>query len=189
MPGERASVLVGHGIFLPTAQCRSIVADLHARAWWQRSEIGEADDRAVDLTACRSLWCSLNSPYRDLAVRRRLSIARAVGGPRVRPSSEDPVVLRYTKGGFFKRHRDLYEHSDNAAGRSVSLVAFLTGRGEPGGFWGGELRLYLCGDAGAQTCVRVPGRTGQFVVFAAEVEHEVLPVGSGERITLVSWLY
>ncbi len=83
----------------------------------------------------------------------------------------------------------MYDRPENAAGRRMSLIAFLTGRGERDGFRGGELRFHVRDAVGGPTCVRVPGGLGQFVIFAAEVEHEVLPVLDGERITLVSWLY
>jgi hypothetical protein len=189
MSTERKSVLIGHGVLLPAAVCRSVVESLRAHAWWQRSEIGEGDERAVDLTSCRSLWCSLSGPHRRIVLKRLAGVARAVSPGGVTPRCEEPVVLRYTPGGFFKRHRDVYTRPENAAGRNMSVVAFLTGHGEPGGYQGGELRFYLREAGGGQTCVRVPGRVGQFVVFAAEVEHEVLPVLAGERLTLVSWLY
>ena len=121
-------------------------------------------------------------------IRRLGAIANVVGRPGVQARREEPVVLRYGKGCFFKRHRDVYERPENAAGRRLSLVAFLTGRDE-GAFHGGELRFFLRDAAGGRVYVRVPGRTGQFVIFAADVEHEVLPVLAGERITLVSWLH
>ena len=182
------ALLVGHGSFLPALTCRSIVEDLRIRAWWQRSEVGEAGESAVDLTSCRSLWCWLGDPYRRVVLRRLAEIARAVGTSGPRPRCEEPIVLRYMKGGFFKRHRDVYTRPENAAGRRMSVVAFLTGQGEPGGFVGGELCLYPIDVDGGQSCVRVPGRAGQFVVFAADVEHEVFPVLAGQRMTLVSWL-
>ena len=189
MSSQRKSLLIGRGSLLSAPICRSIVESLHAHAWWQRSEIGEAGESVVDLSACRSLWCWLSEPHRRIVLSRLTKIARAVDSSSSYPRCEEPVVLRYTRGGFHKRHRDVYMRPENAAGRRMSIITFLTGHGEPGGFQGGELRFYLTEASGGQTCVRVPGRAGQFVVFAPDVEHEVLPVLTGERMTLVSWLY
>lgn len=184
-----SSLLLGHGSFLPPDFCRQVVRQVLAHSWWQQSEVGEAGESIVDLSACRSVWSWLPGPYREAIIKRVASIGRALTPTETRPRCEEPIVLRYRRGGFFRRHRDRYDKRANAAGRRVSLIAFLTGQGERPGFQGGELRFYARARDGGDICVRVPGRTGQFVVFGAELEHEVLPVLAGERLTLVSWLY
>jgi hypothetical protein len=189
MSTRQTSLVIGHGSLLPVQTCRAIVESLHARAWWQRSEIGEEGESRVDLTSCQSLWCWLAGPHRQMVLHRLAQISRAVNPSGERPRCEEPIVLRYTRGGLFKKHQDIYERPEHSAGRRLSVIAFLTGQSEPAGFRGGELRFYRPEADGGQTCVRVPGRTGQFIVFAADVEHEVLPVVAGERVTLVSWLY
>jgi hypothetical protein len=191
MPREArcsGALLLGHGRFLPAEVCRAVVGDVTSRAWWQWSEIGEAGQSGVDPTSCRSRWCWLVGDHRTLVVNRLAAIAASLRDVAASPRLEEPVVLRYGRGGFFRRHSDQYEQAGNARGRRMSLVAFLTGQGEPGGYAGGDLVFYVRGAVG-ETVVRFPGRSGQFVVFAAHVEHEVLPVVAGDRFTLVSWLY
>jgi hypothetical protein len=181
-------LILGQGCFLPARACQVLVNHLYEEAWWQRSEIGEAGESAVDLSVCRSLWCWLSGPCRQSVLRRLTTIGRAIAPSMVRVQCEEPVVLRYTRGNFFRRHRDVYARPENAAGRRMSIVVFLTGQNAPGGFHGGELCFYPRPISGEE-CIRIPGRAGQFVVFTPDLEHEVLPVRSGERITLVSWLY
>jgi hypothetical protein len=183
------TLLLGRGVLLPPAICNALVGQLQRHAWWQFSEIGEASDSAVDRDSCRSVWCWLPEPYRRLVVRRLPVIAQSLAGGVLPPRFEEPVVLRYGQGDFFRRHKDQYDAAEHAAGRRMSLVAFLTGRGASGGFTGGELCFYLPDEKHGETCIRVPGRAGEFVVFAADVAHEVLPVATGTRMTLVSWLY
>jgi Rps23 Pro-64 3,4-dihydroxylase Tpa1-like proline 4-hydroxylase len=181
-------LVLGQGYFLPARACQELVSHLYNEAWWQRSEIGEASESAVDLSVCRSLWCWLSGTCRQRVLRRLNTIGHAIAPSTARLKCEEPVVLRYTRGSFFKRHQDVYARPENAAGRRMSIVVFLTGQNAPGGFQGGELCFYPRPGSGEQ-CFRIPGRVGQFVVFAPDLEHEVLPVRSGERITLVSWLY
>ena len=187
-PREASSLLLGRGSFLPSATCRAIVDEVMARAWWQRSEIGEAGASSVDVDTCNSLWCWLEGRYRQLVMTRLAVLAKAMGSLPGRPRLEEPIVLRYDRGGLFRRHNDEYERADHTRGRRMSLVVFLTSQDEPGGHEGGELCFYV-DDGRGETSIRFPGRAGEFVVFAARVDHEVLPVRRGPRLTLVSWLY
>jgi SM-20-related protein len=93
---------------------------------------------------------------------------------------ERPQFLRYQEGDFFVRHQDGNSHQldfDHLRVRRISLVVFLNDA-----FSGGSLTFY-----DPTTTFALMGKTGLLVAFKADTFHEVLPVTSGERFTIVSW--
>jgi predicted 2-oxoglutarate/Fe(II)-dependent dioxygenase YbiX len=69
--------------------------------------------------------------------------------------------------------------------RRISIVAFLNGfSGEPqdGCYSGGVLKF-----DDKERAFDLEGETGLLVAFTADTFHEVLPVTSGERFTIISW--
>ena len=80
------------------------------------------------------------------------------------------------EGGFFHAHRD--NLSPATAHRRFGLTVNLNG-----GFEGGELRFPEYG----QDLYRPPA--GAAIIFSSSLLHEVLPVTSGERFSLVSFLF
>lgn len=101
---------------------------------------------------------------------------------------ERPQFLRYEKGDFFVRHQDgntTQLEFDHLRIRRISIVVFLNDfSAEPraGCFSGGLLNFY----DPTQT-FGLEGETGLLVAFTAETFHEVLPVTSGERFSIISW--
>jgi SM-20-related protein len=93
---------------------------------------------------------------------------------------EQPQFLRYEKGDFFVRHQDGNTHQldfDHLRVRRISIVVFLNDS-----FSGGSLTFY-----DPETTFALAGATGLLVAFKADTFHEVLPVTSGERFTIISW--
>jgi SM-20-related protein len=101
---------------------------------------------------------------------------------------ERPQFLRYEKGDFFVRHQDGNTHQldfDHLRVRRISIVVFLNDSSlEPkeNCFSGGALSFY-----DSTTTFPLMGETGLLVAFKADTFHEVLPVTSGERFTIISW--
>jgi len=101
---------------------------------------------------------------------------------------ERPQFLRYEKGDFFVRHQDGNTHQldfDHLRIRRISIVVFLndfSSEPQDGCFSGGTLNFYDQNETFA-----LQGETGLLVAFTAETFHEVLPVTSGERFTIISW--
>lgn len=101
---------------------------------------------------------------------------------------ERPQFLRYEKGDFFVRHQDGNTRQldfDHLRIRRISIVVFLNDFSvEPreGCFTGGTLNFY-----DQTTTFSLEGETGLLVAFTADTFHEVLPVTSGERFTIISW--
>ena len=93
--------------------------------------------------------------------------------------TEGPQFLLYRPGDFFTRHTD--NHSGASTGRQVSFIAFLNSDFEGGAlkFYGGvqEKPLELTLDA----------QDGLLVFFRSGWFHEVEPVTSGMRFTIVGW--
>ena len=93
--------------------------------------------------------------------------------------------LLYREGDFYKRHadkNDRLETPDYIKARRVSIVIFLND--ETISYTGGTLAVWSL--AGR---IRVPGETGKVVAFRSELMHEVEPVQSGERYSIVSWYF
>jgi SM-20-related protein len=101
---------------------------------------------------------------------------------------ERPQFLRYEKGDFFVRHQDGNTKQidfDHLRIRRISIVVFLNDYSvEPKAecFSGGALSFY----DGPKT-FDLLGETGLLVAFTADTFHEVSPVTSGERFTIISW--
>jgi SM-20-related protein len=101
---------------------------------------------------------------------------------------ERPQFLRYENGDFFVRHQDGNTKQldfDHLRIRRISIVVFLNDfASEPqeGCYSGGLLNFY-----DEQSVYGLRGETGLLVAFAAETLHEVSPVTSGERFTIISW--
>jgi len=98
--------------------------------------------------------------------------------------------LRYQNGDFFVRHQDGNTHQldfDHLRIRRISIVVFLNDHSiepKPECFSGGTLNFY---DPERANSFTLHGETGMLVAFTAETFHEVLPVTSGERFTIISW--
>ncbi len=108
---------------------------------------------------------------------------------------ERPQFLRYEQGDFFVRHQDGNTKRldfDHLRMRRISIVVFLNDfSSEPQAkcFSGGVLSFYDQNDSspdGPKT-FDLLGETGLLVAFTAHTFHEVSPVTSGERFTIISW--
>jgi SM-20-related protein len=105
---------------------------------------------------------------------------------------ERPQFLRYQPGDFFVRHQDGNTQQlefDHLRIRRISLIAFLNDyAAEPkeNCYCGGELTFYDTRDDDADA-FPLRGETGLLVAFRADTYHEVLPVTSGDRFTVISW--
>jgi SM-20-related protein len=93
---------------------------------------------------------------------------------------ERPQFLRYQTGDFFVRHQDGNTKQidfDHLRIRRISIVVFLSDE-----FSGGTLNFY-----DQTSTFALAGETGLLVAFTADTVHEVCPVTSGERYTIISW--
>lgn len=105
-------------------------------------------------------------------------------------SREGAGFLRYDTGGFYKPHVDRADVPSwpLTAKRQITIVLFLESSRDVdphGGFSGGVLRLFP--DDGDPIDIIPKG--GTLVAFPAEMTHEVTPVISGRRDTIVDWFF
>jgi PKHD-type hydroxylase len=102
-------------------------------------------------------------------------------------SHEGPSLLRYQPGGFYEAHADRADDDGTQLApvlRRVSVVIFLNADYE-----GGALTLYGLIDAPAWKTFgfAIEPSPGLLVAFPSHVVHEVTPVTSGDRFTIVDW--
>jgi predicted 2-oxoglutarate/Fe(II)-dependent dioxygenase YbiX len=110
---------------------------------------------------------------------------------------EDIQFLLYGPGDFFLPHQDKSDYpgkSGNASKRQISVVVFLNSAAKTssaGTYSGGELKIYglLPGKEWEKCGFPVSVKTGALVGFRSDVIHEVAPVITGNRYTIVSWYY
>jgi SM-20-related protein len=109
---------------------------------------------------------------------------------------QDLQFLIYQEGDFFRRHVDRTPDQEDDASfvkeRQVSALIFLNGQtSEHGadGFDGGALTFYglLDDDRGVGLGLPVTAEPGLLIAFPPSLVHEVTPVTSGERYTVVTW--
>jgi SM-20-related protein len=108
---------------------------------------------------------------------------------------ECPQFLRYERGDFFVRHQDGNTKQldfDHLRIRRISIVVFLndfSAESRAECFSGGALTFYeeKQGGADGPRSFGLSGETGLLVAFRADTFHEVLPVTSGERFTMITW--
>jgi len=108
---------------------------------------------------------------------------------------EPPQFLRYEPGDFFVRHQDGNTEQlefDHLRIRRISAIVFLNDyapEAQENCYSGGALNLYDNSDKSADGPYPSPllGETGLLVAFTADTFHEVAPVLSGERFTIITW--
>jgi SM-20-related protein len=102
-------------------------------------------------------------------------------------TSLEPLwFLRYRTGDHFAAHRDAEtDGHGHQAGRKVSIVLFVNDASEYGG---GE--LLLCPfdvPEAVDLAIDLRPRAGRLVAFQSSTLHQVRPVTSGERFSVVTW--
>ncbi len=193
--------MVIEGVLTP-AECRAITA---AALEDQESVKAELRGRSLDTAIRRTDIYTLSSEHRAIyenrfaAVRSEIEDFFALS----LSTSTDVQVLGYESGSFYVKHSDdaseLRDHEGKTVGfhtvapeRKVTTVLFTTSYtphpSDTDHFNGGALLFnYLCDEHGNTITLRP--EAGDMVVFLSNpyFSHEVLPVKSGYRLSLVQW--
>eukprot|EP01006_Ploeotia_vitrea_P043923 TRINITY_DN66791_c6_g4_i2.p1 TRINITY_DN66791_c6_g4~~TRINITY_DN66791_c6_g4_i2.p1 ORF type:complete len:457 (+),score=25.58 TRINITY_DN66791_c6_g4_i2:37-1407(+) len=143
--------------------------------------VGKDDKTEVDQTIRTCNQVSSPFSVSDLPSSLLQEIASALTPqlPTVRASLHKMLV--YAKGGFFKPHRDTPREGNHFG----SLVILL-----PSAYQGGDLVVRHKGSQKVLYNGAPRGaKTTQYLAFFSDVEHEVLPVTSGYRVSLTYHLF
>lgn len=88
----------------------------------------------------------------------------------------------YPAGSFYRRHLDVFKQG---VGRKLSIVCYLNQAWTPED--GGQLRLYLKDENGAEQPLDIAPLGGRLVIFLSEeLEHEVL-LAHRQRYSITGW--
>jgi SM-20-related protein len=179
--------------FLDSGSCADLRAELIASPTTQAPVYIEGSEGLIHETVRRTT--SLHpSDETFTRIHERLLQQKSALEQHFRVSLVDcerPQFLRYEQGDFFVRHQDGNTHQldfDHLRVRRISIVVFLNDfslEPQPECFSGGVLHFY--DENGAAESFGLQGETGMLVAFTADTFHEVLPVTSGERFTIISW--
>lgn len=91
-------------------------------------------------------------------------------------------VIKYTKGSFFKKHKDTYDDIKNRK-RYKTMVVQLSPATD---YRGGDLKVFTNSNEGEYSVVS--RQQGSVSIFPSDYTHEVLKITNGIRYTIVMWL-
>jgi len=206
--GPRFAVLDG---FLGLGAARAAAAGaaaLYARGGLSAARVGATDARADPGRADESAFFDDGAAGADPGLvaaceaLRRLRSSLAGGGAwdaaaarlGLDPRRTSNQIARYAPGGRYARHRDAPPRgpAGGGAARKITCVYYLNEGWTPGD--GGALRLHRPGPAGGAWTPDGAGffdvapRLDRLVLFASDLEHEVLPANAA-RFALTQWWY
>ena len=181
LPGARA--IRATEVLAPERADALLAATMAERKWLVDASTGGRDDHR----SAQLLYTPVDEAAEVLAwLRPRVdAIARALDIEAFEPRRTEMQITVHGDGDFYRLHRD--DQGDDVAARTLSYLYYLHRR--PRAFEGGELVLL---DAER---VSIEPVHNSIVVFASNVEHEVLPVRvpSGDladgRFTVNGWLW
>ena len=182
------------GDFLDARACAELIEELCASPTTQAPVYIQGSDSVLheDVRKTTSLHPSEETIVRVQGLLAAQKSALEAHFGRSLTDCERPQFLRYKPGDFFVRHQDGNTEQldfDHLRIRRISLIAFLNDHAaEPkeNCYSGGELAFYEQKEPAAETFPLL-GQAGLLVAFAADTYHEVLPVTSGDRFTIISW--
>ena len=91
-------------------------------------------------------------------------------------------VIKYTKGSFFKKHKDTYDDVKTRK-RHKTMVLQLSNTAD---YQGGDLKVYT--DLSKDIYFPISRQQGSVSIFPSDFTHEVLEIIDGIRYTIVMWL-
>jgi len=99
---------------------------------------------------------------------------------------EEIQMTKYKKGDYYKKHIDFgYDRNQRAHTRKLSSTLQLSDSDE---YEGGDLIFHIDGFVQHEDTVKVPRNKGTLVVFDSRLPHEVTPITSGNRYSVVKWV-
>ena len=183
--------------FLDAQTCRSLIAEAPSAPTTRAPVYIRGSDEVIHETV-RKTTSFHPSDVTVGQIHERLLTQKSVLEQHFDQSLTDCELsqfLRYEPGDFFVRHQDGNTEQlefDHLRIRRISLIVFLNDYApEPreNCYSGGALNLYDKDHLPPDGPGPAPlfGETGLLVAFTADTMHEVAPVISGERFTIITW--
>jgi predicted 2-oxoglutarate/Fe(II)-dependent dioxygenase YbiX len=178
--------------FFDAATCDALVREAEGSRMTQAPVIRHGTDM-LDTTSRNSLIVKI-SKETSAFIKSKLASVQSLFEERFHTELaeiENPSVLKYQAGNFFKPHKDRSELGGGIK-RRVSMVIFLNDESvesRADAYQGGQLCLYgLVDDPRWQNYgFPLEGEKGLLIAFPSETLHEVKAVTEGQRYTVVSW--
>jgi SM-20-related protein len=181
--------------FLSESTCRRIINETSNGVFQPATVYGRTDSGSVDERVRKTSRLSVSEETFQLVNQRLLDYK-----PRVEHhfqvslgDCEEPQFLRYNVGDFFVAHQDgntgLIRLATDAE-RRISIVIFLNSQSDglsPRTYSGGSLKFSDYRKPAPDRQFYMPVEPGLLVAFRSELTHEVTPITSGERYSIVSW--
>ena len=185
--------------FLDASTCVEIINELakvpHNPATLYGSQTGGAVDEAMRKTIRLLPPAQTVEHITTKLIQARETIAAHFGLSLTK--YEEPQFLRYEVGDFFVAHQDGNTGlmlSEREQFRKISIVIFLNPQSanpQPNissdSYSGGSLVFTEWRPGRNQGQLALAPEPGTLVAFPAETTHEVVPVTSGRRYSIVSW--
>jgi len=181
--------------FLEADLCSRICAEMRSAAAEMGRIVSENGERRIDENVRRVMCATVQGPIED-SVKARLEAVR----PRLQEhfgialsANPHPEFLIYKEGAFYKPHADaVYDPNDPVHRRRVSVVVFLNRDSEKPAqdhYCGGRLTLHgiMKEPQWANCAFSLDPQPGLLIAFTSDLLHEVKPVTSGYRFSIVSW--
>lgn len=183
--------------FLDAQTCRDLIAEAHSAPTTRAPVYIRGSDEVIHETIRKTTSFHPSDATVEQIHERLLTQKSALEqhfGQSL-TDCEQPQFLRYEPGDFFVRHQDGNTEQlefDHLRIRRISLIVFLNDYApEPreNCYSGGALNLYDKDHLPPDGPGPAPlfGETGLLVAFTADTMHEVAPVLSGERFTIITW--
>ncbi len=177
---------------VPPDECVALIDEMLASSPGPTPVLRNGQDR-FEPTVRSSDSCTPSGPTSLKVLSRLERAARQVWAD----TGSEPGDLsgahyfRYREGGFVAPHRDRSVNNDDpreVRWRQLSLVLFLNSGEPPDGFDGGALVVYATHQRRPTSQHTLRAQTGALALFDPGLVHEVTPVRSGTRYTVVTWL-
>ena len=184
--------------FVPMTLCTAVCEEMR-RAPSSAGTVLDGEDPLVDERTRRARKVTVARPARDEIASRLHALTPVVADHFgcALAGLRELQFLAYDRGDFFIFHRDRTDASTEPArvrARKVSVVIFLNEVSDhpvPGSYSGGALQFYapdLVADADYEkTKLSLTATAGTLIAFDPRVRHQVQPVTSGRRYTVVTW--
>lgn len=178
--------------FFDAETCKRIIAEMRRSPNNPAVTYGQSEEGSVNEGVRRVSRVIPSGPTVEHVSERLMECCETLGERfEVGLSScEEPQFLLYRVGDFFVAHQDGNTGMlliDSEQSRRVSVSIFLNRESETpenDAYCGGSLVFH---DWRNRKDFRLKAEAGTLVAFRSETTHEVIPVTSGERYSIVTW--